>query len=137
MKRATLNYLVDWFAFVLITALAGTGLLLHFKLPPGSGNASTLGMTRHEWGDVHFWIAVGLSAAVLLHLLLHAKWIKALTLGTTQGAARAGRAWGGIVAACLLLALAISPIFWPVTPGSGRGRNARVTADEASHDTEH
>ena len=31
---------------------------------------------RHDWGDVHFWIAVALAAGVMIHLLLHVQWIK-------------------------------------------------------------
>ena len=69
-----LNLLL-WLAFC---ALAGTGLLLAFRLPPGSrGGAglSALGMTRHEWGDWHTWIAYAFLALILLHLALHWRWL--------------------------------------------------------------
>ena len=139
MTRQSLNFAVDWFAYALLTALVGTGLLLHFRLPPGSGAASLLSMTRHEWGEVHFWIAVGLSAAVLVHLLLHASWIKAMTLGNAKGAIRSRRAWLGIMAAGLLLAVAASAMFWPVTSASDGGRRTEFAggAEPTEHEGNH
>jgi hypothetical protein len=32
-------------------------------------------MNRHDWGDVHFWLAVAVGAVVLVHLALHWNWI--------------------------------------------------------------
>jgi hypothetical protein len=49
-------------------------LIERYLLPPGSGRLEILwGMSRHEWGEVLFWIAVTLAAVLTLHLLLH--WI--------------------------------------------------------------
>jgi len=121
MLSAKWNYAVDWAGFALFGALAGTGLLLHFNLPPGSGSSTVMGMTRHEWGDVHFWIAVGLAAIITGHLLMHARWIKGMALGRRDGAARKARGWGAGAVAALILVLAGALALWPAvrTPGSG------------------
>ena len=57
--------------------LAGTGLLLAFRLPPGSRGGrglSVLGYGRHEWGDFHTWLAYVFIALVVVHLALHWRW---------------------------------------------------------------
>jgi hypothetical protein len=37
MKRTVLNLIVDILAFAALVMLASTGLLMHFRLPAGSG----------------------------------------------------------------------------------------------------
>lgn len=80
MQRNTLNFVVDAVALLSMMALASTGLLIRYTLPPGSGgrgggDATTLwGLNRHGWGDVHFWIAVGIAGMLLLHVFLHWQW---------------------------------------------------------------
>lgn len=87
MRRNTLNYAVDTTILVLALPLLASGLILAFVLLPGSGGhgrgeASTLwGLGRHDWGDVHFWIATGLCGLALLHLALHWSWVWNTTRG--------------------------------------------------------
>jgi hypothetical protein len=76
MKRFFDNLLIDLSAAVLMVGMLATGYILRFPLPPGSNKDLTLwGLTRHQWGDVHFWISLGLIAVILLHLCLHWQWI--------------------------------------------------------------
>jgi hypothetical protein len=78
MRRNTLNFVVDALALLAMLAMIATGLLTRYLLPPrhGTGVQRTLwGMDRHEWADVHFWIAVGLGALLVLHVALHWKWV--------------------------------------------------------------
>lgn len=77
MNRTKLNFALDLIAFACFLAMGATGWILKYTLPPGSGRsgAELLGMTRHEWGDVHFLLAVVLALAILIHLALHWKWI--------------------------------------------------------------
>jgi len=56
---------------VTLVFLTSTGLLLHGKLPPGSGRASIWGLTRHEWGDIHLVLACTFIVLIVLHLGLH------------------------------------------------------------------
>ena len=75
MRKHTQQVVIDGFLFVSMLALIGTGIVLEFILPPGSGQQLAVWLTRHEWGSVHFWIAVFFTASVLIHLCLHLKWI--------------------------------------------------------------
>lgn len=85
MRRSLLNYFVDAGTALLILALAVTGLLLEFVLPPGTsgrrgGAAWTLwDRTRHDWGEIHFYIACGLGVLLVVHVALHWTWVCALT----------------------------------------------------------
>jgi hypothetical protein len=122
MSRPVVNYVVDWVAFLLFSSLVSTGMLLHFSLPPGSGGNMVFGLSRHEWGDVHFWISVGFLSAVAVHLCLHSAWIKALTLGHSGGSQRGWRGGVAVVVGVICLAVMLMFLFLPVSEGTiGRG----------------
>ncbi len=76
MNRTLTNIIIDIIAAFLFLGMIATGYLLRFPLPPGSNKTLSLwGFTRHQWGDVHFWISLGLLLALLVHLVLHWNWI--------------------------------------------------------------
>ena len=77
MKRSVLNFAIDLVTFVVFLGLLDTGLLLRYVLPPGSGHngIGVLGLTRHEWGAVHFWLSVFTVALIGVHIALHWRWI--------------------------------------------------------------
>ena len=80
MKRTTLNLIIDAIGFVGFVFLTATGVLVRYVLPPGSGHHTTLwGLDRHDWGGLHFWIAVGFFVVLALHLLFHWRWIVCMT----------------------------------------------------------
>ena len=94
-RKGSLLFWTDLLNGVLFLSLIITGSILKWVLPPGSGGggggeymgrgfrggrgpAATLAsLTRHEWGDVQFWIALSLVALILLHLALHWGWLRA------------------------------------------------------------
>ncbi|MGD9636224.1 MAG: DUF4405 domain-containing protein [Pirellulales bacterium] len=101
MKRVHLNAVVDAGAMLAFMLLASTGFVLRIQLPPGSGDVYGRGMgrgamqrsiellwgwTRHEWGDIHYWIALGLLVVLSFHLFLHWKWIVSVVRGTKSEA---------------------------------------------------
>ncbi|MBI5764403.1 MAG: DUF4405 domain-containing protein [Planctomycetes bacterium] len=78
MRRSTLNMAVDAVTLLDMLAVAATGLILRFILPPGSRGGAGLQLwewNRHEWGDLHFYLIVGLGALLLLHIALHWTWV--------------------------------------------------------------
>ncbi len=79
MKRSYLHMSVDILLFVGAVGLVLTGLLVAFVLPAGSRQASVWGITRHEWGDIHFWIAMGIIGMALVHLTLNWGWVCGVT----------------------------------------------------------
>jgi hypothetical protein len=114
MRKPSLNFLIDGIAFAAFVLLAGTGVLMRYVLPPGTGHFLTLwGLDRHEWGVIHFWIAVAMLAALALHLLLHWRWVVDMIRGRPRegSGVRIALAIVGILG---LIGLALSPFFGPV-----------------------
>lgn len=125
MKRSKFIFLNDLISFIAFVLVVSTGFLLRYILPPGSGRligegsglktASrpiTLlwGLTRQEWGAIHFWISVILMAILAMHLLFHWRWIIAMFKGQPREGSgiRAGLGIFGLIA---LAAIAVSPFF--------------------------
>lgn len=76
MQRTLLNLLVDLVAAALFLAMIATGYLIRFPLPPGTNKTLNLwGLTRHQWGEVHFWISLGLLTVLAVHFILHWQWL--------------------------------------------------------------
>ena len=69
---------IDFTLYLVSCALAGTGLLLAYRLPHGHGEGrmvTFLGYGRHDWGSVHTWLAwVGI-VLVVFHLVLNREWL--------------------------------------------------------------
>jgi hypothetical protein len=128
MKRLTLYALVDAASFVLCVFMVATGFFLRYALPPGSGGVQGVGegwraserpitlvwgLTRHEWGNAHFWIAVALMVVLTLHLALHWRWIVNVIRGQPRAAGAGIRVVLGIVGLLALLTLAAAPFVAP------------------------
>ena len=108
MKRNTLNFVIDVVTTLVMFGMVATGLVVRFVLPPGSGSRWVLwGLGRHDWGDLHFWLAVGIGALVLIHIALHWQWVCATALQLFRRGATApglvGRASGNLAGLGLLL----------------------------------
>jgi hypothetical protein len=102
MRRTTLNFVVDFIAFLDLLALAFTGSIMRFVLPPGSaghgqgfrgGRGATearylWSMDRHQWGGIHFYLAVIFAVLVLVHIILHWTWIKCYVRSLFRSSAR-------------------------------------------------
>lgn len=109
MSKSITNFCVDAVAFTAIVLLAATGVLIHFVLPPGSGHFSQLwGMDRHQWGEIHFFLAIVLLCTVVVHLFLHWHWVAHMVQGH-PGRGSVIRAVVAIAAVLLLAGLAIAP----------------------------
>ena len=58
--------------FVVWGLVSSSGLLLWLAPPgPRSGyQPLLLGLTKSEWGDIHFWFAVAAFAVTIIHIIL-------------------------------------------------------------------
>ena len=117
MRRNTVNLILDGLTALLMMGLVCTGIILRFALPPGSNKDRSLwDLARHQWGGVHFWLAVALLLVVLLHVANHWTWVTAVTVGRRGGAGKAassGRArWLGGLVFLLVLAGSVSAFSW-------------------------
>lgn len=83
MSKSKLNLLIDTLAYLGMMAMVSTGLLLMYIMPPGTGGChgeggariTLLGLSRHEWGKVHWYVAIGLIVVAAVHVLLHWRWV--------------------------------------------------------------
>ena len=100
IRKAVVNFVLEGATLITLILLAATGFIMEWRLPPGSGGMgpgrgagregalTMLGMNRHQWGDIHFWIAMTFLILLTLHLFLHWWWIWGLARGRdphTQG----------------------------------------------------
>jgi hypothetical protein len=100
MRRSMLNYAVDLLTLGVILGMSWTGLVVRFVLPPGTGGRhgggggawSLWSRTRHDWGDIHAWLAASLGVLLLLHVGLHWSWVCATTKRIVTGGAKADTA---------------------------------------------
>ena len=90
MKRSTVNFIVDLVSFVDLLGMVFTGLIMKYILPPGTGGCGRLehggqgrehikelwSLTRHEWGSIHYCLALLFIALMVVHVILHWTWIK-------------------------------------------------------------
>jgi hypothetical protein len=131
MRRKTANLIVDAVAFVCFVLLTTSGILVRYILPPGSGRfTSVWGLDRHEWGAIHFWIAVILLGALALHLILHWRWIVSITRGVPREESGL-RVALGLVGVLAVMALAVAPLLSPVESShGGAGRGGRAGFEE-------
>ena len=119
MKRTDLQYIVDALLFVCITGITIIGILLGFVLPKGPATSESskyfLGLHRHEWGDLHLYLAVAFTALAVLHLILAWSWIKGKTRQLFGGR------WRTALISLPILASAVLVAFWAVFPRSSPG----------------
>ncbi len=83
--RSAFAVIVDFVSLVGLVCLAASGAVLRWQLPPGTeglgykfGKAfqvklegkTLLGLDRAQWSEIHFWLAVGFAAVILVHFLI-------------------------------------------------------------------
>ena len=78
LKKNTFKFFMDVVLFVDMSSVAVLGLLLGFVIPKGGRHSSDiyfLGLHRHEWGDVHLYLALFFLFLLIFHLWLNWAWI--------------------------------------------------------------
>ena len=78
LGKNTWKRVLDLALYMVACVTAGTGLLLAYRLPHGAGNAGRVvffGYGRHEWGDIHTWLAYLGIILVVVHLALNWQWL--------------------------------------------------------------
>jgi hypothetical protein len=114
--RSYWKKIIDLTFYLVFCALAGTGVLLAYRLPPGRGAGHTLflGHGRHSWGEVHTWLAYVAIIVGTIHLLLNWQW-----LVKVAASKRPWRLGVGIVAGLLIVSLFL---FVPTQQDGGDAR---------------
>ena len=145
MNRTLINVLIDALAALAMLGMIATGLILRFALPPGSNRSLALwGLTRHQWGDLHFWLALAALGVVVIHLVLHWTWVVSVVrrwiIGAAHGApSPRARALAG-AATVVVLTLCLAG-FWtwslasvrPLEPSPPSGGTAGTDGERCGH----
>lgn len=82
-----MNFIVDAISFIDLVGLAISGFAIRYIPHGGRGQGfrggrepgqirELWGMSRHEWGDIHFYLAVLFVILMVVHIILHWNWIK-------------------------------------------------------------
>ena len=86
MRKATKHYTLDAIEGLILLASFITGFILWFVLPgghcggvgPHAGGATFL-FNRHDWIEIHKWLAVALLVMFSTHIATHRRWIVYMT----------------------------------------------------------
>jgi hypothetical protein len=121
------------FTTFLITAL--TGVLLWLVLPSGQGSGWVvfIGLTRRDWVNLHDWAGLAMISGVILHLVLHWRWISCVAgrfFKKLPGQARLNFSLNSLMVVVFFLSSLSGLVAWLVLPGGGYrgGRNALYNA---------
>jgi len=88
MRKATRNYTVFIAMTLMALFIVASGFVLWLVLPRGGGGymggrgdttQATFLWARDTWIDLHNWVAVALLVVVVIHVILHWKWIAYVT----------------------------------------------------------
>src|SRR5271157_2578192 len=127
LGRNTSKRVLDLALYLVACVTAGTGLLLAYRLPHGADNASRVvffGYGRHEWGDIHTWLAFFGLLLVVVHLALNWQW-----LVKVAASKHIGRLAAGIVSGLLIV---VAFLFLPVERAE-RNRESDATHLQIEH----
>lgn len=91
MRKVTQNYILFVLLFILGLFQAVSGFIMWFILPHGGGSRGTsvdstfLALSRTTWQVLHDWVAVALMVVVVIHIIIHWKWIVRMTRSYLRG----------------------------------------------------
>ncbi len=80
MEKSKINFIIDVLMTLCMAALAGIGFLVNYVLITGKERIVAygrrvelyfLGMDRHQWGAIHFYLGLALLGLLVLHVVLH------------------------------------------------------------------
>ena len=127
MTRTDWKYLVDTLLFLCIVGIAFIGLLLGLVIPKGPKAAESakyfLGLHRHQWGNIHFYLSLAFIILVIIHIVLSWSWIK----GKARQAFKKG--WKAVLAMTATSSILVVFLFWifyPRVPGAYEGHGVRA-----------
>lgn len=75
MKKNTINFWTNILIFVSFFSMIFTGVLL-YRFPYEASERTILGITRYDWGDIHWMLSLIFIILIFAHLILHWNWAK-------------------------------------------------------------
>jgi len=134
MKKTDWQYLVDTLLFLCVVGIILIGFLMGLVLPKGPSAPESakyfLGLHRHQWGNVHFYLSIAFTALVIIHLILSWKWIKSKSRQIFK------KGWSSMLILTALASILILALFWafyPRIPGAYEDYGVRAGAKAKEH----
>ena len=122
-STAEKNYLINIVLGVIGLACIATGLLLKFKIPAL--------MAYVNIKALHEWTGYIMAALVVLHFVMHLKWLQALTRSMLQNKQKLAAAILALVFSIGLFAGLIA--FSPAGKAPAAGRNGSIPQTDVKH----
>jgi hypothetical protein len=114
MKKSDWQYLVDTLLFLSVVGIALIGFLMGLVIPKGptapESSKYFLGLHRHQWGNIHFYLSIAFVVFVTIHILLSWKWIKNKSRQIFK------KRWNAALICVALSTVFILLIFWALYP---------------------
>lgn len=114
MKKTDWQYLVDTLLFLCIVGIAFIGFLMGLFIPKGPTAPESakyfLGLHRHQWGNIHFYLSITFTVLVIIHLILSWKWIKAKARQIFKGR------WDTALILTAIASILVLFLFWSLYP---------------------
>jgi predicted RecB family endonuclease len=134
MKKTDWQYLIDTLLFLCIVGIIFIGFLMGLVLPKGPQAPESakyfLGLHRHQWGNVHFYLSIVFTTLVIIHLILSWKWIKSKSRQIFK------KGWSSMLILTALASILILALFWafyPRIPGAYEDYGVRAGAKAKQH----
>lgn len=129
MKKTDWQYLVDTLLFLCIVGIIFIGFLMGLVLPKGPQAPESakyfLGLHRHQWGNIHFYLSIAFTVLIIIHLILSWKWIKSKSRQIFK------KGWNSMLVLTALASILILALFWafyPRIPGAYEDYGVRAGA---------
>ena len=113
MRRNLIHFTVDALLAACVLVLLATGLLIAVVLPPGArggGGATVWGWGRHDFGDLHYWVALVMIALATLHVALNWTWVCSVCLKLARRGSKAPSALARNIAGAVGVLLIVAVI---------------------------
>ena len=125
-----INFWLDITVSMTFVATVITGLMLWLLMPSGQGSGQLIfyGLTRRQWVDIHNWVGLVMLLGVMIHLVLHWRWIDCVLdrfLGNLARQARINFSLDAVLFSALIVTGVSGLVPWLILPGGGYqgGRN--------------
>ena len=129
MKKTDWQYLVDTLLFLCIVGIVFIGFSMGLVIPKGPTASESakyfLGLHRHQWGNIHFYLSITFTVLVIIHLVFSWNWIK----GKSRQIFKKG--WRSILVLTALASILVLTLFWafyPRVPGAYEDHGVRAGA---------
>ncbi len=134
MKKTDWQYLIDTLLFLCIVGIVFIGFMMGLVIPKGPAAPESakyfLGLHRHQWGNIHFYLSIAFTALVIIHLIFSWKWIKSRSRQIFK------RGWSSMLILTALTSVLVITLFWafyPRVPGAYEDYGIRSGAKAKQH----